>query len=232
MGELVSYERSESIATVTMDDGKVNAMTLEMQGQLHRALDRAEADASAVVLAGRPGVFSAGFHLSTMREGGSEAIEMVGGGFELAARVLSFPYPVVIACTGHALAMGTFLVFSGDYRVGAAGPFKLAANEVAIGLTMPHAATAILRHRLTPSAFDRAVTLAEIFGPHDAIEVGYLDQVVEPDLVLPVAREVATAATMLDLGAHAASKRRARADLLDAIRTGIEADRSELQSLV
>ncbi|HUN31199.1 MAG TPA: enoyl-CoA hydratase-related protein [Trebonia sp.] len=93
-----------------------------------------------VLIEGRDGVFSAGFDLPVLRNGGPDALTMLRSGFELAARLLEFPQPVVIACTGHAVAMGVFLLLCGDYRVGATGPFKITANEVAIGLTMPRAA--------------------------------------------------------------------------------------------
>ena len=90
---------------------------------------------------------------------------MLRAGFELAERMLSFPMPVVIACTGHAVAMGVFLVLSGDYRIGVAGRYKITANEVAIGLTLPRAAIEICRQRLTPAHFSRATVLAEVFPP-------------------------------------------------------------------
>jgi len=228
VGALVSYKLSDSIATITMDDGKVNVMSMEMQRGVHAALDRAAADRAVVVLAGREGVFSAGFDLPTLRAGGPDSVAMVRGGFELASRVLSFPLPVAIACTGHAVAMGVFLLLSGDYRVGAAGPFKLMANEVAIGLTLPYAAIAILRQRLSPAAFNRAVTIAEPFSPDNAVEAGFVDRVVESGQVMDAAHAIAVAMATLDFDAHAASKLRARADVLEAIRVGIERDRSEL----
>jgi enoyl-CoA hydratase len=227
---LVTYEPSDSIATITMNDGRVNVMSLAMQAEIHRALDRAETDRGVVVLAGREGVFSAGFDLATLRSGTGEAVEMVLGGFQLAARVLSFPLPVVVACTGHAVAMGAFLLLSGDYRVGASGPFKLSANEVAIGLTMPYAATEILRQRLTPAAFNRAVTTAETFSAENALETGFLDQIVDPSAVLAVAQRIAHTMSTLDLTAHHASKLRARASALDALRAGIARDRTDLQT--
>ena len=171
MGTLVSYRHEDSVAAITMDDGKVNALSVQMLAELNGALDRAAADRAVVVLSGRPGVFSAGFDLPVLRAGGSPAIAMLREGFELAERMLSFPIPVAIACTGHAVAMGAFLLLSGDYRVGAAGPYKLAANEVAIGLTMPRAAIELLRQRLAPAHFNRAVTLAEPFSPENAVEV-------------------------------------------------------------
>jgi enoyl-CoA hydratase/carnithine racemase len=225
--ELVSYDLSGGVATLTMDDGKVNVMSSAMQQAIHAGLDRAEGDGAAVVLAGRAGVFSAGFDLATLRGGGPAGAEMVTGGFELAARVLAFPRPVAMACTGHAVAMGLFLLFSGDYRVGAAGPFTLRANEVAIGLTMPYPAIEILRLRLAPAVFDRAVVLAEGFSPADAVPTGLLDRVVEPADVVREAQAVAAATIALDQQAHAATKQRVRAAALFAIRSEVGRGRAQ-----
>lgn len=224
MRTLVTYRLEDSIATITMDDGKVNVMSLQMLTDLDAALDQAAADRAVVVLSGREGVFSAGFDLPVLRAGGSESIAMVRAGFELAERVLSFPMPVAIACTGHAVAMGVFLLLSGDYRVGAAGSYKLTANEVAIGLTMPRAAVEILRQRLAPAHFNRAVTIAEPFSPDNAVAAGFLDQVVEASELQGVARRTAVALSTLDMDAHAASKLRARQHTLNAIRAAIDAD--------
>jgi enoyl-CoA hydratase len=222
MGMLVSYQLKDSVAAITMDDGKVNVMSTAMQTGLNEALDRAEADGAVVLLRGRDGVFSAGFDLNVLGERGAEAATMVRGGFELAYRVLSFPQPVVVACTGHAIAMGAFLLLSGDYRVGAAGPFKFVANEVAIGLTLPQAAVEVLRARLTPSAFGRAAILSETFTPDNAVESGFLDRVVPDWDVSANAREVAAALSTLDRQAHAASKLRVRHDTLVALRAALE----------
>jgi enoyl-CoA hydratase/carnithine racemase len=224
----VSYRLDDSIATITMDDGKVNALSLPMLSELNAALDQACSDHAVVVVTGRPGVFSAGFDLSVLRSVGPDAVPMLQAGFLLAERILSFPTPVVIACPGHAIAMGVFLVLSGDYRIGVTGPYKLTANEVAIGLTMPRAAVEICRQRLVPAAFDRAVILAEPFSPRDAVGAGFLDQVVEPAALEDVARGIATQLATLDMGAHARSKLRARSATLGALRLAIEADDAEL----
>jgi hypothetical protein len=107
MSTLVSYETDGTTATVTMDDGKVNVLSLAMARELNAALDRAAAERQVVLLTGREGVFSAVFDLAVLGEGGHGAMEMVRAGFELAERVLSFPLPVVMACPGHAVAMGS-----------------------------------------------------------------------------------------------------------------------------
>jgi enoyl-CoA hydratase/carnithine racemase len=124
-----SYYCDDAIATITIDDGKVNALSFAVLAELNAALDQAERDGAVVILAGRDGVFSAGFDLPVLRGGGPDALAMLRAGFELAARLLAFPRPVVIACTGHAVAMGVFLLLCGDYRVGATGPYKITANE-------------------------------------------------------------------------------------------------------
>jgi enoyl-CoA hydratase len=221
---LVNYHVDDVVATITMDDGKVNALSPAMQAELNKALDQAEADGAVVVLSGRDGVFSAGFDLGVMRGGGDEAVSMVRGGFDLAHRLLSFPTPVVVACPGHAIAMGVFLLLSGDYRVGADGPYKLVANEVAIGMTLPRAAIEILRQRVAPAHFNRAAILAEIYTPSNGVEAGFLDRVVEPSQVLAVSREMALAFSKLDIAAHAATKRRLREQTLAVISGEFAAD--------
>jgi enoyl-CoA hydratase len=221
MGERVHLTVEESIATITMDDGKVNALSPDMQREINEALDHAELEGvAAVVIAGNNRVFSGGFDLKVLTGGGDAAIEMLAGGFELAARVLAFPKPVVMACTGHSVAMGSFLMLSGDHLIGAPS-HRVQANEVAIGLTMPGPALAILRHRLTPAAFQRAVGLAAEFNGESAVAAGYLDELVEADMVRTRAHEVAVGFTALDARAHRESKLRARAGVLDEIRRTI-----------
>jgi enoyl-CoA hydratase len=224
MTELVSYQLQDSVAVVTLDDGKVNALSRQMLTDIDGALDRAVADGAIVVLTGRPGVFSAGFDLRVLRAGGEEALAMVRAGFELAARVLSFPRPVVIACNGHAIAMGAFLLLSGDYRVGAAGPGKITANEVAIGLTMPRPAVEICRQRLAPAHFNRAVVNAEVYAPDAAVDAGFLDRVVDEAQLAEAARDAARQLRALDVAAHAATKLRARDKTLAAVRAAIDLD--------
>jgi enoyl-CoA hydratase len=221
----ISYELADGIATIAMDDGKVNAFTHEAFAELGASFDRAETDRAAVVLAGRDNAFSAGFDLKTLGAGGPEARRLVLAGFELAKRVFAFGAPVVIACTGHAIAMGSFLLLTGDVRVGAIGPFKIGANEVAIGLTMPYFATELSRHRLAPTHFHRAMVTAEMFAPADAVTAGFLDRAVPAAEVLATARAVAVQLAKLGRTAFAGTKQRVRAPVLAALETALAADR-------
>jgi enoyl-CoA hydratase/carnithine racemase len=232
MDTLVTCTIDASVATIAMDDGKVNALSPRMIAEVDAAFERAREANAGVILTGRDGTFSAGFDLKVLRSGGAEAVDMLIAGFRLAEKILSFPMPVVIACTGHAVAMGAFLLLSGDHRIGGLGDFRIQANEVAIGLTMPHAAVEICRQRLTPAAFNRAVSLAEPFTPDEAVSAGFLDQVVPIDAVRETARSAASRFAQLNMSAHNASKLRARAQALDAISAGIDADEKALRSLL
>lgn len=224
MTSTVSYALADSVATITLDDGKVNVLGPAMQAAINEALDRAEADkAKAVVLAGNARVFSGGFDLAVFQSGDAAAAHnMLAGGFRLSLRTLTFPVPVIIAATGPAIAMGSFLLLSADHRVGAPKS-RCQAIEVAIGMTIPISAIEIMRMRLTPAAFERGTALAATFVGDEAIAGGWLDEIVEADQVLSRAQQVATeAATTLHAGAHLATKLKARKPALDAIQAGID----------
>jgi enoyl-CoA hydratase len=224
MPQLVSYRADGRVATITMDDGKVNALSAAMLAGIGTALDRAQADRMVVLLTGRPGILSAGFDLNVLRAGGDPARHMVRSGFELAVRLLSFPAPVVIACPGHAIAMASFLLLSADYRLGADGPYKITANEVSIGLEIPQAAIEICRQRLSPAALSRAVLLSEVFGPAAAQQAGWLDRVVPAEELAGAASALAADLAQLDPAAHTASKLRLRGPIVAAVRAALEAD--------
>jgi enoyl-CoA hydratase len=231
VAELVTYTLEDSVAIIKLDDGKANSLSPDMLAALNRALDRAEADRAIVVLTGREGRFSAGFDLGVLRSGGAAAHGMLMGGFRLFERLLSFPLPTIAACTGHAIAAGSFLLLSCDVRLGAAGAFKIGANEVAISLTMPYTATEVMRQRMSPRYFSRAALTAEIYAPDDAVLAGFLDQALPPAEVLTDALTLATQYKQLDLKAHAATKKRVRADLFEALPKALEKDDADLRAL-
>ncbi|HZB28781.1 MAG TPA: crotonase/enoyl-CoA hydratase family protein [Streptosporangiaceae bacterium] len=221
MDARVTYRVEKSIATITMDDGKVNVLSPEMIAELNHALDLAIADEAVVVLTSTARTFCAGFDLGELGRGPAAAYALVRSGFELAARLLSFPRPVVIACPGAAVAMGVFLLLSGDYRVGAAGSYKMTVNEVALGMTLPSPAIEICRERLAPAHFNRAIVLGEGFSPGDAVTAGILDRVVPAADLAAAARATAAEAAKLDMAAHAATKLLVREQLLTRIRAAI-----------
>ncbi len=222
--ELVNYQQQDQLATIRIDDGKRNALSPQVLKQIYAALDRAEADKATVIITGREDVFSAGFDLNVMKRGGLAPLKMLRAGYGLTARVMRYPYPVIAACNGHCLAMGVFLMLSTDYIFGTRGDFKISANEVAIGMSIPRVAAMVLRNRLTPAAYQRAVTLAEYFDVESALEAGFFDRLVDPDELMAAAEIHARELQKLDPWAHAVSKRRIRSRLVKRIRRTIPID--------
>ena len=225
MTELVTYERDERIATIAMDDGKVNAFSIPMLKALHSALDQAERDGSIVILTGREGYFSAGFDLKVFAGGDVEqVIEMLTLGATLAERILGFERPVITACSGHTVAAGAFMALAADRRIGTDGPFKVGLNEVKIGLTVPWFVIELARQRLNPAHFNRAVVSATMYGPAEAVTAGFLDEIVPADELRAASLAAAATLAELNLPAHTATKLRVRGPALKAIRSAIETE--------
>lgn len=225
----VVVERQGGVLVLHLDDGKVNALSFEALDTINAALDQVEADESigAVVLHGRPGKFCAGFDLSVIQSGDPAAVtRLMCAGGELIARLYGLPAPVVSACTGHALAAGAFLLLASDLRIGADIPCKVGLNEVAIGLAMPGWASTIAIERLAVTRRQRALLLAELTGPAEACEVGFLDHVVPEADVLSTALERAAQYAEFPRHAYAGTLRTARGAVLDQMRQQIERDRT------
>ena len=220
----VSYTRTDLVSTVVMDDGKVNVFSIPMLRALHEAFDQAERDETVVLLKGRPGCFTAGFDLRTLGGRPQDAVSLLRLGASLAERILAFPAPVTIACTGHAFPAGAFLLMAADVRLGADGPFRLGLNEVRIGLTLPWFAVVLARHRLTPAHFDHAAVTGEMFDPVTAREAGLLDAVVPLDQLDDRADRTAVDLALIDRSAHATTKLRVRRPVLDELGLAIESE--------
>jgi len=223
MSEKVRVEITGGIAWITMDDGKVNALSSEMIGEIGEALDAAERAGAVIVLTGREGIFSAGFDLSTFKRGPEASLEMLRAGAQLILRLLAFRHPVLTVCTGHAYPAGAFLMLSADVRFGVAGPWRIGMNEVAIGLTVPKFAIELARHRLTPPGFAR-IASAAMFDPEEALRFGYLDRVLAAGRLTDAVREEATRLRALDMPSFAATKARSNERVLDAVRAAVNAE--------
>lgn len=191
MSELVSCHIKNQVATITIQNGKVNAISHQVVDQLNQALDQAQQAQAVVVLTGQAGMFSGGYDLKIMKESMSAAMALVEKGSTLARRMLAFPYPVLAACSGHAVAKGAFLLLAADYRIGVDGAFKIGLNEVAIGMTMHHGGVELARGRLAPVFFNRSVILAEMVSPKEAVTAGFLDKVVGEVEFLPTMQAIA-----------------------------------------
>ncbi len=221
---IVHYTLTGKTALVAMDDGKANALSMPMLDELDLALTRAEAEATAVVLTGRPERFCAGFDLRVMMSSPDAAIALLRRGAEILLRLFALPLPLVVAATGHALAGGALVVLTGDVRIGVDGPYKLGLNEVAIGLPVPLLAMELARARLTPTELTRATLGAHIYTPAGGVAAGYLDRVTSADALAAEALAEAARLGALPRHAYAATKQRLRGATIELIRAGFEAD--------
>lgn len=224
MNNLLCYECSGPVATIRIDDGKVNTMSIAMLEALHAALDQAEQDRAAVLIVGREGVFSSGFDLRVFAQGPEQVLKMLTLGADLSLRLLSSPSPIVIACGGHALPMGAFLLMTADARVGARGAYQIGLNEVAIDLTLPLFAVEIARHRLTTPAFHRSTLTATMYTPEEALEAGFLDQLVEASELESAARILAERYAGYSRPAFVNTKLRVRHDAIAGIKRAMSGE--------
>lgn len=223
MTEPVTYDLTDRIATLTMDDGKANAFGPDMIAALCDGLDRAQSEAGAVVIAGRPGVLCAGFDLKIIRGNDADAKRhMREAGVEAFLRTYLHPLPVVIACPGHAVAAGALLLLTGDTRIGARGDYRIGLNEVGIGLSLPEFGLQLVYDRLDPRARTQAVLGAQLYDPDSAVQAGYLDEAVESEALMVRAQEAAARMLTLDPAAFASTKQRMRQPTADRIRASMK----------
>ena len=210
MSSAVTYEAGERIARIALDDGKVNAMSLGFFEALGAALDRAERERpGAVIITGRPGVFSAGLDLKLLPTLGAA---------ELRTTLITF---------ARTMLRVFLFMFACDLRVAADTAARLRLNEVAIGLALPSWAILIARSAIPPRWRTEAMLHARSYSPAEAKTRGFVDTVVPAEQLLEVAAEAAAPLAALDPTAYATSKTRLRAmgvkwasELLESEMTG------------
>jgi enoyl-CoA hydratase len=228
MSELISYHLEDGIATLTLSNGKVNAISPDVIAAFNAALDQAVTDRAVVIITGTPGILSGGYDLKVMTSGPKEAVALVTAGSTLARRLLSHPFPVIVACPGHAVAKGAFLLLSADYRIGVDGPFSIGLNEVQIGMTMHHAGIEIARDRLSKAALHRSVINGEMFNPQSAVDAGFLDVVVSAEELAGAALAAARQLKKINMTAHKNTKLKVRKALLETLDNAIILDQQHL----
>lgn len=220
----VQYRLDGGVAVVTLEDGKANAIGHATLAALHDALDRAEAEATALVLVGGARTFSAGFDLKVMTSGTEPMRELVIAGGRFWMRLYGTPLPTLAACTGHALAGGAVTLLSCDERIGPDDlPAKVGLNEVAIGMPLPIFAVELARERLAPTHLARAV-LGQVYDPAGAVAAGFLDRLVPAEGLVEAAVARGRELAALRRGAVERTKSSLRRATIDHVLATIEDD--------
>ena len=218
----------DGVATLTMDDGKVNAFDVPFFDELNARLDECGSDA-AVVIAGRPGMYSAGLNMKVMLALDDKGIAQLLTRFgETMLRIWTEPRPVVAAVTGHAVAGGTILAMCCDHAVAADGDFRWGLTETTINFPLPLWVIAIARGNVPPNRLDDLLLPGAIVGPAEAVEVGFADALAPADEVVETACARAGELAQLPRATYATTKRRLRGAAVDAVRPTMAADMREL----
>jgi enoyl-CoA hydratase len=210
---LVSYESTGSLGIVQLDDGKANAMRTDWFAALHEALDAAEAaSVKAVLLRGRPGIFSGGLDLKFLPTLDASSLPGFTRAFaEAMLRVWTFPVPTIAEITGHAIAGGCVLASACDRRLGLAGAFRYQMNEHWIGIDLPSWMRSILSTAWSAPALERLLVTGEAHSPEQARDAGMLESIAfDPEALSASARGVGEMLANLQSGNVAAYKRRFR----------------------
>ena len=228
MSDQVNYELRDQVALISIDDGKANALSFDVIAAINEGLDRAETDAAgAVLIAGRPGMFSGGFDLAVMRGGDATAtLGLVTDGAELVLRLYRSSRPIVAACTGHAVAAGAFILMGAHHRVGADGAFRLCLIETQIGMVLPDWAVEITNERLVGPHAQQAAIESRVYDPVAGVEAGFLDRVVPAEEVLDAAFAEATRLAALPAAAYAGNAAKVRAAGIERLAAAVARDRA------
>ncbi len=217
MSNPVKYSLEEGVATLVLDDGKANALSLDMIAAINEALDRAVQEAKVLIISGREGMTCAGFDLRVIGSDPEAASRMVKTGGELLLRIFLLPLPVIVASSGHAIGAGALLLLAADYRLSANTECKIILNEVSIGLPLPGFGVELARARLANTAIAQTVLFSQPHNPSTASEVGFIDQVVEPEVLLSTAEEKARELAKLDGRTFAETKQSFRGQIMDKV---------------
>ena len=216
----ISYSFQDGLAMITIDDGKVNVMTTALLGALCDAVAQAREDQAMILLrSGRDKVFSAGFDVKPLASRDEQASRaLLQSGVDAILALLEHPFPVIGLCQGHAYPMGAFLLLASDVRIGVAGEHKIGMNEVAIGIAVPDFALRLAGYRVASHWLHRVAALGQMLSPEQALAAGFLDELVPPEQADAVVRQITTQLAGLDMAAHASTKRRLRAGVIQEIR--------------
>ena len=186
--KLANLISEDDISIIKLDDGKANVFSPKMIQDVSECLDKVPTESGALIITGREGMFSAGFDLKIISAGNVQAtMDMSLSGFKLLSRIFSFPRPVLAACSGHGIALGTFLLCCCDYRVGVKGDFMIGANEMRTNMVIPIPILELINHRVSSSHKYRAILGAEMYSIENGIGAGLIDEVVDAENLMEIA---------------------------------------------
>ena len=185
MTELTLIMEHDGIVDIQMNRPPVNALNLEIVEGLHQAIDQyTNNGAKALMLSGREGIYSAGLDVKKLLEMNADEITVFFKSFwGLMAKISKSPIPIAAAITGHSPAGGAVLANFCDYRVAANGSFKIGMNEVFVGLEVPRVIYKGFARHVGEKHATNLMVHGQLMEFDFAHEIGFIDELVEPDQV-------------------------------------------------
>lgn len=222
---MIERKEDNGIVTLRLEHGKANAFDVEFCEAITRAL-RDASGARAVIVTGTRSIFSAGVDLFRLTNEGADYVKRFFPALdELLTALMEFPRPMVAAINGHAIAGGCLLAASADYRVMSGG--TIGVPELSVGVPFPAMAIEILR-MATPTHAHRLATSGQVVSAQEALSRSLIDEIVEPDQLMPRALQVAERFASAPPDAFRITKSHLRAPFLQSARSRSKEDREAL----
>jgi enoyl-CoA hydratase len=227
---MIRREVRDGVAVLTMDHGRANALDMEFTAALTVALRAEErSSAGAAVLTGSGNIFSAGVDLLSLVDGGSDYVaRFLGVLREFIYALLEHPKPLVAAVNGHAIAGGCVMTCGCDHRIMVMGKSRIGVPELLVGVPFPTAAVEAMRLATPAHLLHDTIYSGRTFLPEEALARGLLNELVEPEVLLERAVQVANRLAAIPAETFRLTKCQLRAHGLEAVRRaesdGTEAD--------
>ena len=222
--EQVWLHKDGPVAIVRLAKGITNAIGMQLVNDLRAKVAevRDDPEARALMLTSESDrFFSIGLDIPELIEyDKAQFTQFIQLFDQLCIELYSMPKPTVIAIRGHATAGGAILALTGDHRVMTTGRVAMGLNEVRLGVTVPLPADKMLRDLVGNRIARDVMEVGDLFNPQELLAMGLVDEVVPPDEVLFIARELATSLAASPTEAYAAIK----ANRTDPVVAAIEAD--------
>jgi len=163
-----------------------NAINPELMGLLIDALNDASGSCEAIVISGRPGMFTAGLDVPELIQYNRDQLLQVWQQFlRMLETIARLPVPSAFAITGHAPAGGIVLALYGDYRIMPKGDFITGLNEVQVGLVVSPVIHKALERAVGPRTAEKILVAGKILKAEQALEIGLIDELAnDPDDVV------------------------------------------------
>jgi enoyl-CoA hydratase/carnithine racemase len=188
----LQVQLSQSVATITLDRGRSNAMNHEMVKELIAVFGQLEQDETVggVIITGKHGFFSSGIDLLEAYEYNEEQSKQFWIDFLALQQVLvAFKKPLVASISGHSPAGGCVIAICCDYRVMAEGPFIIGLNEVPVGIIVPESIFHTYAFWIGQRLAYQYLLEGKLMKTEEALRIGLIDELADPDQLTKVAEK-------------------------------------------